>query len=239
MPMNECPIFKLLDAGRRLSMEIDQFWADVQHRLCKADPKIFDQDCFGAWDNDLSGDEDDHYWVKTGATAAVAAKIRVAGALGKPRDCRLSFRLDLWRALPDGYVGWPYAAQALFVIGYCPNSADFWTGDELAITFDGKLKDRHAWEASSSRSISEGKLLEWESLGRGNKDKWSERAWLFAVPLQVLQAPSDVDTHIVEPIIKLLTGGEPNAALERTKAVKWNLEANCPEVQPRTLSVES
>jgi hypothetical protein len=91
----------------------------------------------------------------------------------------------------------------------------------MIVTRDGRLRIQEAWEACRNNRHADGRLLEWAEVAEGTK--WTQRGWIFALPLRSLKDPESVDKQIIQPVLKLLTKDEdPSLCLAGTDAIKWS-----------------
>ena len=217
--MTRCPIFQTFRAAKLVSSELNSLWEEIPKRLKNEAPDLFNKA--------LNEDEDDIIteettgWAYLGATCLVPVSLREKGARGRARDRKLSLRYDLYRELSDDHPVWKHASDALLVIGYWPSKDEYWGNEEMVVTAGGRLKDEAAWKGCKTNRQADGRLLEWAEIAEGKN--WSQRSWIFAVPIRSIRDPDSVGKQIVEPVINLLVKDkDPKVALSGTEAVTWS-----------------
>jgi hypothetical protein len=90
----------------------------------------------------------------------------------------------------------------------------------MAVSAEGRLREKEPWDACSNNRHAGGKLLEWADVAEGKS--WAQRGWIFAIPLRSFKDPESVDKHLIKPILGLLLKNEtPDVSLAATDAITW------------------
>jgi hypothetical protein len=93
------------------------------------------------------------------------------------------------------------------------------------VASSGRLDDEAAYWGEA-HGVAENRLLGWDEnvvwAESGLQSDWSQRDWLFALPLRVLEDPKAVQQQLITPIVQLLCRPSPEIALKDWKAVVWN-----------------
>ena len=217
--MTACPIFQTFEAVKRVSVELDQLLGDIIARLRNAEPDLFKDAADYKWDDCLP--EEDLSWVELGGALTIPVAVKDKGTRGKPKARHLSIRFDLYREVADDEPPiWEHASEAFIVIGYSPFKDNPWYNEIMVVTRDGRLRDQETWEACRNNRHADGRLLEYAETAGNN---WSQRGWIFALPLRSFKDPESVDKQFVKPVLRLLAKNEaPDVSLAGTDAIEWS-----------------
>ena len=218
--MTDCQIFTTLVAAERISKEmdelVDEFSSSV--KVVSDDNVIVEKKATWHYADDSPHTSNGWY--------DCALRLR-SKAQGPPRSRRLTLYFDLARELVSKEAtDWPHAREALLVVGFDPNSKGNGWSQYSAVLPDGRLKnteDEKTWDDCRKHVFADGRLLEWQRHSVSNEG-WSQRAWLFALPLQRLTNADAVLEQVTKPVVALLSDKEPEIALASTEAVKWNVQ---------------
>lgn len=209
-----CPIFCVTNSAWRLEKDLDRLETELISRLRQSDKALFKN--ADAYKHEET-EEHDHPigWVLRGSTFTIPVTLR---GKGPTRGRTLSVRFDLHRDKTEEAT-WPHAEESLLVVGFYPEKGERWENNELIVTGDGRLSDADAWAECGGNSHANRQLLEW---GENKKSvPWSQRGWVFAVPMQTLTDTDALDREVIHPIVALLKGSTPSDALKGTSAVRW------------------
>ena len=203
----KCPIFATLVAAQKIWNEtealVEEFASNISS-FKKGSTSVFKT----KW-NDGAGS----YYCN------LLLKITNEGSK-KPRQRWLTLQFDLARPLSKKAktLKWTHAQEALLTVCFDPRLSGLSWGDESLASSEGSLLSAEAWSGCKKHKFADGRLLEWEEYSVGKK--WSERAWIFAVPLYGIHSPADLKSQVIAPVVDLLVGNNCRG-LEKTKAVIW------------------
>ncbi|MGE0749177.1 MAG: hypothetical protein AB7K64_01150 [Variibacter sp.] len=210
--MTACPIFASMSAAAQIAEESDA----LVEELCSAL-------------NEISGGRiavEQTKWISEDEYRRWTARlsIRVVQKGRKPRLRNLTVHFDLFREVPASGARWTHATESILVVGFdpVPPTPDRgWSSSLLAIDASGRLDDDDAWSNCKESQFANGKLLEWRAESVG--ENWSQRAWVFAMPLRIIKDHNVVREHLAKPIIALLTDTPPEEALASSAVITWAL----------------
>jgi len=209
--MMSCPIFQAASAMKLIETELNALIDELGQQLSGYSSARFSiEDGSWKW---ADGESD---WVTH--WHGVEFPVKLSGAR-RPR--KLSLRFELTRDLLKN-PAWAHATDALLIVAYDPHVGREWSS-EMAVRADGRLADEDAW-IECKASMVEGKLLEWSAASISGAPGWSQRSWLFAVPLRALSSPEALQ-HGVTNVIGGLLSDEPLAKVPLDSLVTWNTTA--------------
>lgn len=212
-----CQIFEVLDAAWKLGGEVERLVPEIESSLTRAGLKIESEK--SSWDESKVGG-DTGEWFQRGSTRVIYLNLREAGKRGKSRIRALSFRVEMHRD-QDEETRWPHARSALLIVGFWGDANGNWENDELVTTAHGRLADGDAWSCCTNQRHAESKLLEWLDPDEVANSNWSQRCWVFAIPMKVLTNSSKVDSQVATPVRMLMDNAGPDKALAGVDAVVW------------------
>lgn len=217
--MTDCQIFTTFVAAERVWKEIeylvDEFSSSVKDH--SKDGVAIHKTTWG------SSDDLDDPPNQTNVWCDCDLRLRLKGK-GPFRSRLLTLYFDLARDLvPKDKADWPQAREALLVVGFDPRQKGGSWAPYAAVHPEGRLKEAEAWDACRNHVFADGRLLEAEETSVSDEG-WSQRAWLFAIPLRRLTNADAVLEQLTKPVVALLSDKEPEIALAGTEAVKWNVK---------------
>lgn len=205
--MMSCPIFQAASAMKLIETELNALIDELGEQLSGYSSDRFSVE--NSWDW-AKGESD---WVTQ--WQGIEFPVKLSGAR-RPR--KLSLRFELTRDLVKSSV-WEHATDALLIVAYDPHVGHEWSS-EMAVRADGRLADEDAW-IECKASIVESKLLEWRAASVSGARGWSQRSWLFAVPLRALSSPEALQRGVTNVIGGLLSD-VPLAKIPLVSLVTWN-----------------
>lgn len=205
--MMPCPIFQAASAMKLIETELNALIDELGEQLSSYSSERFSIE--NSWDW-AKGESD---WVTEWQGVEFPVNLR-----GTRRPRKLSLRFELTRDLLKNSP-WVHATDALLIVAYDPHVGHEWSS-EMAVRADGRLVDEDAWTECKA-SIVEGKLLEWRAASITGAHGWSQKSWLFAVPLRALSSPEALQ-HAVTNVIGGLLGDVPIAKIPLASLVAWS-----------------
>ena len=207
--MKPCPIFATFTAAGKIWKEVDALIETFQSNLAKSTDETLEINKL-KWGEDSEGS---YYWCNA------LLDIRTE-ASGKPKSRWLTLTFDLVRDVPKKQAtNWPYARHSLLVVSFSPLLSDnWWQAEDARVTPYGILANRDTWAECKNHRFGGNRLLEWAKYSKGKA--WSERAWLFATPLNGINDQDGVWEELIKPVSELLVHNRPES-LTKTSAVVW------------------